>query len=251
MSSSRKHRYDQHFLRSPRLVAELIGHSNLRAGDLVYDLGAGSGVITSALARRVRHVVAVEHEPTALAKLRANTRQLDNVELIEGDMMNVALPAEPYSVFANPPFSLISPLVRRLAYADNPPESVYLITQKQFARKTVPSERHFTSALGVQLWPWYAARIRRPLRKTDFTPPPAVDTVLLELRRREQPLLPVEEAAAYCDVVAACYSDRRRFRALWRVAFENDPEAKPSEVAPARWLLLYAATTATSSFSLE
>lgn len=50
----RLHTYaQQHFLRSPRLVAELIGHSNIRKNDTVYDLGAGSGVIASVLARRL------------------------------------------------------------------------------------------------------------------------------------------------------------------------------------------------------
>ena len=41
----------------------LIGHSNLKKRDLVVEIGAGSGVITSALAHRVREVIAVEPQP--------------------------------------------------------------------------------------------------------------------------------------------------------------------------------------------
>src|SRR4051812_28038866 len=50
----RLHTYSQHFLRSPRIVAELIGHSNVRKNDIVYDLGAGSGVIASVLANKCK-----------------------------------------------------------------------------------------------------------------------------------------------------------------------------------------------------
>lgn len=63
---SRNHVYAQHFLRNPRVVAELVGHSNIRKNDTVYDLGAGSGVITSVLARRAKNIIAVEIERAAL-----------------------------------------------------------------------------------------------------------------------------------------------------------------------------------------
>ena len=43
--------YSQNFLRSPKLVESLINSSNLKKDDVVYDIGAGSGVISSALAK--------------------------------------------------------------------------------------------------------------------------------------------------------------------------------------------------------
>jgi 23S rRNA (adenine-N6)-dimethyltransferase len=207
----RKHDYSQHFLRSPRLVAELIGHTNIRKNDVVYDLGAGSGVITSVLARRVREVVAVEIEPDALKQLRANMRGIDNVAIIEADILELQPMHDSYKIFANPPFSISSPLVRHFTQLDYSPKVLYLVTQRQFARKIVPSDQHFTSQLGIELAPWYAARIRKPLRKTDFTPPPAVDTVLLELKKREEPLLPASERDTYAKFVERCFTSQTYF----------------------------------------
>jgi 16S rRNA A1518/A1519 N6-dimethyltransferase RsmA/KsgA/DIM1 with predicted DNA glycosylase/AP lyase activity len=83
---SRDYTYAQHFLRGPRTVAELVGHSNIRKNDTVYDLGAGSGVIASVLAERAKSVIAVEIEPSALRKLRVNMAQFDNVTIVEKDM---------------------------------------------------------------------------------------------------------------------------------------------------------------------
>ena len=105
---SRSHLHAQHFLRSPRLVAELIGHSNIRKNDTVYDLGAGSGVITTALARRCKQVIAVEIEPSALKSLRQNISSLDNVTVIEKDILQLDPPDQPYKIFSNIPFFRIA-----------------------------------------------------------------------------------------------------------------------------------------------
>ncbi len=175
----------QHFLRSPKLALILIGHSNLKKRDTVLEIGAGSGVITGALANRVTRVIAVEPDHATAVKLRANLnkRGIKNVEIIEDDFMNVGLPEGPYKVFSNPPFHLSSAIIHKLIEAENPPESFYLILQKQMALKLINTERHYTSQLGLKLIQDYNTKIRLPLKPTDFTPPPAVPTVLFEAKR--------------------------------------------------------------------
>ncbi len=239
---SRSHKYDQHYLRSPRLTAELVGHSNIRKKDLVYDFGAGSGVISSVLSRRCREVVAVEIEPSAIRLLRKNLHGLHNVRVIEEDILGVTLPSTPYKVFSNPPFSLSSSLVKKLIVDVNPPTTICLIVQRQFARKVVPSDHHFTSALGAQIAPFFSSRIRRPLSKADFTPPPAVDTVLLELKQHAQPLLPFHVKASYGDFVARCFAEQIFFLSLPLIQCGISPGCKPSEVTPEQWISLYTIT---------
>lgn len=233
---SRQHTYAQHFLRSPRLVAELIGHSNIRKNDTVYDLGAGSGVITSVLARRCKNVTAVEIEPQALAKLRTNMQPFDNVSIINQDILDIDPPEGSYKIFSNIPFHLSSSIIQKFIFAAHPPKSLYLITQKQFARKIVPGDDHFTSQLSAEIGPWFAARIRKPLRKTDFTPPPAVDTVLLELKRREEPLIPLEKQPNYRTFIARCFTDQKYFSTL-KKPFST--ELRPSQLTLEQWILLY------------
>ena len=182
----RDFRLSQHFLKSPRLALYLIGHSNLKKHDTVLEIGAGSGVITSALSRRVAKVIAIEPDPCAVAKLRANLAkyQIENVEIIEQNFETVKLPEDPYKVFANPPFHLSSKILHKLIESMNPPTAIYLILQKQFALKLLNNTRHYTSKLGYQLTTDYATRIRLPLKPTDFTPPPAVPCVLFEAKQK-------------------------------------------------------------------
>ena len=87
----------------------LIGHSNLKKRDLVVEIGAGSGVITSALSARVRQVVAIEPDHATAAKLRENLgkRGIKNVTVVEKDFMDYELPSEPYKVFSNPPLTFV------------------------------------------------------------------------------------------------------------------------------------------------
>ncbi len=181
----RNHLLSQHFLKNPRLALILIGHSNLKKRDLVVEIGAGSGVITSALSRRVGKVIAIEPDFATAKKLRENLakRGCENVEVVEMDFMDFELPSEPYKVFSNPPFHLSSAIVHKLIEADNPPEAFYLILQKQFALKLLNTDRHYTSQLGLQLIQKYQTKIRLPLKPTDFTPPPAVPTVLFEAKK--------------------------------------------------------------------
>ena len=181
----RNHLLSQHFLKNPRLALILIGHSNLKKRDLVIEIGAGSGVITSALSRRVRKVIAIEPDFDTAKKLRENLKKrgCENVEVVEMDFLEYELPSGPYKVFSNPPFHLSSAIVHKLIEADNPPEAFYLILQKQFALKLLNTDRHYTSQLCLQVIQKYQTKIRLPLKPTDFTPPPAVPTVLFEAKR--------------------------------------------------------------------
>lgn len=181
----RNHLLSQHFLRSPRFALFLIGHTNIKKRDLVIDIGAGSGVITVALSKRAREVWAVEPDTKTAAKLRENLKRqkIENVKVFEQDFLDLELPTEPYKIFANPPFHLSSKIVHRLIESKNPPKSFYLILQKQFALKLLNTDRHYTSQLGQQLIKSYQTKIRYPLKPTDFTPPPAVPTVLFEAKQ--------------------------------------------------------------------
>ena len=181
----RNHTLSQHFLRSPKLALILIGHSNLKKRDTVIEIGAGSGVITSALSSRVKNVIAIEPDHATAVKLRQNLAKhnIPNVEIIEDDFLNYVLPVTPYKVFSNPPFHLSSQIIHKLIESPNPPEAFYLILQKQFALKLLNTDRHYTSQLGLKLIQKYQTKIRLPLKNTDFTPPPAVPTVLFEAKK--------------------------------------------------------------------
>lgn len=234
--------YSQYFLRSPQLIKELVGHSSVSRHDVVYDIGAGSGAISSVLAERAKSVVAVEFEPRMASKLRSNMEQYSNVTVYQGDFLSMPLPETAYKVFANIPFHLSSPIVRRLTQAEYPPEAIYLVVQKQFANKLLPSSDRFTGQLGMMVGPEFAVRIRRRLLRTDFFPHPNVDTVLLEMLHRPEPLIERTRMDEYRQFVEDCFSTPRIFAKAPRSAIGLPVDIKPSQMKLVQWVALFQAT---------
>lgn len=229
----------QYFLHSPKFVGELIGHSNIRKNDTVIDIGAGSGIISGLLAGRAKKIISYEADSRLIPNLKQNLSKRDNVELINADFMNANLPSKPYKVFANIPFHLSSPILQKLTSATNPPKSIYLIVQKQFAHKLLIDDRRFTGLLGAQIAPWFTARIRRPLRKSDYEPRPAVDTVLIEIKLRDQPLLAIDKSDSYRQFVTDCYHTPESFRRDAAKLLAQKPELKPSNLVATEWVEIF------------
>lgn len=228
----RLHTHSQNFLRSPTLVKKLMGHSNIKKTDIVYDIGAGSGVITSALARVCTRVVAIEYEPRTFQTLSKNVGALDNVTVVQADFLAMNLPDEQYKIFANIPFHLSSPILRKIMDTPHPPVAVYLILQKQFARKLLIGTDQFTGLLGAMITPQFTVRIRYNLQRSDFWPSPAVDTVFVELLQRDVYLLPSAELPQYRAFVERCFSRQKYFDTFGL-------NKRPSELNTEEWMDLY------------
>lgn len=235
--------YSQYFLRSPRVIKELVGHSTVGKSDYVLDIGAGSGIISSVLAGRAKTVVAVEVEPRMITKLKENLADYENVTIHEGSFLEMPLPDRPYKIFSNIPFHLSSPIVRRLAEADNVPDAVYLVVQKQFANKLLPDSDRFTGQLGMLIGPVFDVRIRKRLQRTDFWPHPNVDTVFLEMLRRPEPLVAKRDMSAYRRCVEECFSDPKKFAKMPITAVGLPGNIKPSQMRLAQWVALFKAQT--------
>lgn len=232
--------YSQNFLRSPKLAESLIARSNLTKDDIVYDIGAGSGVISSALAKKVKQVVAVEYEPGAAKILIHNMQPYPNVTVKIGDIMKLNLPTSPYKIFANIPFHLSSPIIQRFINSPMAPEAAYLIVQKQFGRKLIATDTsHFTGQLGMLLGAEYTVKIIKSLRKTDFWPHPAVDTVFIELVKRKTPLVPKNRLSGYTQFTIQCFSDPHKLAKMPLNIIGQQPGASPSRLSLDQWVLLF------------
>jgi 23S rRNA (adenine-N6)-dimethyltransferase len=234
--------YSQHNLRGQDFIKELIGHTNIKPTDLVYDIGAGTGAITAALAQKAKFVVAIEFEPIAAEKLRENMEgHYANVDVIEGDFLEIPLPNKPYKIFSNIPFHLSSPIIHKITEDEHPPVAAYLIVQRQFANKLLPNYDGFTGALGMMVGPTFGVRIRRPLKRSDYTPPPAVDTVLIEIKKRDEPFIPLTDMPKYRKFVEGCFSDPKIFTKTPRSKVGLPEGIKPSEMKLHQWVDLFKA----------
>lgn len=234
----RLHQYSQYFIRNPRLVANLIAKSSVTDKDVVYDIGAGSGVISSQLAPVAKKVIAVEFEPRTVEILQKNMAGFSNVEVIEGDALTIPLPGEPYKVFANIPFHLSSKIVRRFLH-EKPPVDVYLIVQKQFANKLLPEHDGFSSQLGILTGVLFEISILKKLRRTDYWPHPNVDTVLLHFHLRDVPLIPKPEYDRYCRFIEKTFTNPEFFKSAYERKFGAAPAGTASSLKLDDWVKFF------------
>jgi 23S rRNA (adenine-N6)-dimethyltransferase len=185
----------QNFLRSSKLVRLLLDTSSIVSSDVVYEIGAGHGIVTAELAHIARKVMAIEKDPILVRQLCKRFRDVDNVEIIAKDFLQYQIFDREYKVFASIPYNITAEIVRKILYTPPVPSEAYLIMQKEAAAKFsgTPRETQFSTLAK----PLYDLQIIRALRRTDFEPIPNVDSVLLYIKKRYSSLLREEDVFLY------------------------------------------------------
>lgn len=168
-----------HILRAG-IATDLVEAAGVRPGDLVLDLGAGTGALTRPLASTRARVLAVERDPRLAALLRGRYAGSPTVRVVEQDLLSFRPPRRPYQVVANPPFSLIMATLGLLL--DDPargPRRADLVVPWHLALR-------LTRGTGRRGRSWrrrYAFRIARRLSPSAFRPPPSVPAAVLVAER--------------------------------------------------------------------
>jgi 23S rRNA (adenine-N6)-dimethyltransferase len=240
----------RHTLRSRAFADELVRDASVAPGTLVLDLGAGSGVLTRALADAGARVRAVELDPAALRQLRARFGGDPCVEVVEGDATALPLPTEPFAVVANLPFAAGTAILRRLLGDPHVPLTQLdaIVEWGLAAKRTAvwPS-----TLLGCTWGAWYELRLVRRVPRACFVPPPSVEAAVLRATRRPEPLVPPEHAAAYGTLLHRAFAAQAPLdrilprRLVHRAAHELgfDPHAKARDLDARQWAQLYAAVS--------
>jgi len=185
----------QNFLKSSKLARQLLDKSIITPFDTVYEIGAGRGVITTELARKVRKVIAIEKDSALVQRLQDQFQDADNVQIIEGDFLFHRIPDKEYKIFANIPYNITADIIRKILNVPPVASEAYLIMQKEAAEKFsgIPKETRFS----ILAKPLFTFQIIRELKRTDFEPAPNVDSVLLHIRKRSPPLIRGEDNFLY------------------------------------------------------
>lgn len=242
----------QNFLKHPALAASLLDACDLHAGDVVYEIGPGTGILTAQLARRCLRVVAIEKDPRLADRLRRRFAGTPQVTIHQDDFLEYPLPHRPYKVVANIPFNITAAIVHRLTMAARPPEEAYLMMQREAAAALL-GEPH-ESLRSVLLKPWYEMEVVHHFRRTDFIPAPRVDVVMLRLRKRGPPLVHRADRQCFRDFVVYVFTARRSgvgstlkgiFTARQLRHIQSDLSidlatiATPTSISFAHWLRLF------------
>jgi 16S rRNA (adenine1518-N6/adenine1519-N6)-dimethyltransferase len=221
-------RLGQHFLSDPAILDRIVDAITPDAGDLVLEIGPGTGSLTRRLAPRVGHVVAIERDRRLAAALQApptgSSPVPDNVTIVEGDALTLdwhetlanatgqplTAHRQPFKIIGNIPYYVTSPLIERALRPPLPAVVVFLV-QREVADRVVaePGGRVYGAlSVGVQA----VARTERlfVVRAGAFRPPPKVDSAVLRLTPRPDPVVSDEERAPFRAFVVGLFGQRRK-----------------------------------------
>ncbi len=237
----------QHFLSGGWLAAELVEQAGVGAGDLVVEIGAGTGVLTEALARRAGRVVAVEYDPRLAERTRARLGGYGNLHVVTADALTMPLPRRPFRVVANLPFGATAAMLRRLLGDPRTRlERADLVVQEQAARRYAAARPG--SPETIRWGAFYALETGRRLGPECFRPPPRVPAAVLVVRRRRPPLVPIAGQGHFAALLRQAFRHpglplRRSlvppltYRQLRRLAADLGfaADARPANLDAAQW----------------
>ena len=248
--ATRRRVLSQNFLVDRRAIDALVDGSGVGPGDLVLDIGAGNGLISTVLARRGARVQAIERDPGLAERLRAKFATWPSVTVVEADVLAMPWPAEPFCVVANIPFGITTKILRRLldaglARAD-------MIVQAEVARKRGTGGRGTLLNAGWEPWFEFGTGARIPAAA--FRPRPRVDAAVLIVTRRNPPLVDPASRRDYVGFVTAAFEGARPTvasalaRAIPRTRFAGlagelgfGADALPSQLDVHQWAGLFRA----------
>jgi|AntRauTorckE6833_2_1112554.scaffolds.fasta_scaffold00163_26 16S rRNA (adenine1518-N6/adenine1519-N6)-dimethyltransferase len=208
-SSLPKKSLGQHWLEDPVSLQSIVSAADLTSGGRVLEVGPGTGELTSLLLDSGVSVDAVELDKSLLPVLRGKF-QTEQFRLHHGSILDFDLRSiqPPYKIVANIPYYLTSHLLRILSESENAPSRAVLLVQKEVAERVAASPGKM-SILGVTAQFYWEVTLGSVVPAQHFVPPPKVDSQVVILDRRRQPLFDIDDSAFF-RVVKAGFSARRK-----------------------------------------
>ncbi|MFW9966957.1 MAG: 16S rRNA (adenine(1518)-N(6)/adenine(1519)-N(6))-dimethyltransferase RsmA [Candidatus Thorarchaeota archaeon] len=171
--------YGQNFITDRNLIDREVSLAEVRKKDHVLEIGPGIGILTEALARKAKRVIAIEKDTQFRGILSDLQKRSPNVEIIFDDAVTAEYP--PFNkVVSNLPFKVALPIIFKLMNHEF--DLAVLVCQEQLTRRITakPGEAKY-SRISVQVARRTNARLLHTISKTKFYPSPDVNAALLRL----------------------------------------------------------------------
>ncbi len=253
--------FGQHFLRDKQVIEAIIEAADV-SGMSVLEIGPGEGVVTEALARQAKRVVAVDIDEEAIASTRHRNLG-SHVELICEDVLHPAgddirrrFVNTGFVLVGNLPYNITSDLLRwMLCEPPRPLRAVVMIQAEVGERIMARAGDMSLLGLMVQLYAKVVMITRVP--PGAFSPPPQVDSVVVRLdpyRDEEMRARGVSDAEKVLRFARVAFNGKRKQLASTLgtlptlspehikaalATIKHLPTARPQELSTKDWIAFY------------
>jgi 16S rRNA (adenine1518-N6/adenine1519-N6)-dimethyltransferase len=240
----------QHFLTDTNLLAKIADTLGAGPTDTVIEIGPGRGSLTAQLLKRAGRVIAIELDRELAPMLAEKWKDEPKFRLVEGDVLEQdlgALAGGEYLLAGNVPYNITTPILFHAMRRPRPLRAVYLVQFEVAERVVAKPDSEAYGALSVNVQALAKAELLFKVGAKSFTPPPKVESAVLRITPRADPLVTPEEEEPYRLLVQAAFGLRRKqmrrvVRTVrdWDAAKADaalltakiDPTARPETLSP-------------------
>ena len=208
----------QNFVIDANTVRRIVRTADVRPDDVVVEVGPGLGSLTLALLEVADRVTAVEIDDTLASALPATVAarmptRADRFALVHSDAMQVTeLPGPaPTALVANLPYNVAVPVLLHMLEHFPSIERTLVMVQAEVADRLAAAPGSKVYGVPSVKANWYA-EVKRAgsIGRTVFWPAPNVDSGLVALTRRAEPLKTSADRREVFAVVDAAFAQRRK-----------------------------------------
>ena len=202
----------QHFLTDRRILTRIVDALDPAPDDTVIEIGPGRGALTEILQHRVGRLVAIEYDRALAAMLReryAGTR----VEIIQADVLEsdfAALAGPDFSVVGNVPYYITTPILFHALETPRARRAVYLVQREVADRMVAGAGSGEYGALTVNLQALATVELVFGVPRGAFHPAPKVDSAVVRVTPRADPLVRPEEEPGFRTFVQGAFGSTCR-----------------------------------------
>ena len=215
--------FGQNFLTDTNILQKIVDTAEIDKNVNVIEIGPGIGALTEFLAENAAEVMAFEIDDRLIPILADTLRDFDNVKVINEDILKSDLqsrikefanPDLPIKVVANLPYYITTPILMHLIESKIPFAEFVVMMQKEVADRisAEPNTKAYGS-LSIAVQYYMTAKVAFVVPRTVFVPAPNVDSAILKMTRREQPLVQVKDEDFFFRVSKISFVHRRK--TLW------------------------------------
>ncbi|GMW01017.1 MAG: ribosomal RNA small subunit methyltransferase A [Candidatus Hydrogenedentota bacterium] len=210
----------QNLLLDDNINRIMVDAAALTAGDSVIEVGAGLGALTVRMQPRAGRILAIEIDASFIPCLEDQFRDCSNVVIFRGDVLNhdprklaeEFIPGAPiYKVVANLPYYITTPILFHFWESALPLDRLVIMVQEEVAHRltaAVDSPEYSVISLAAQFHA--EVDIVHHVPATCFVPRPKVESCIVRLRSRRDPLFPDVDRAFLFKIIRAAFLQRRK-----------------------------------------
>ena len=210
----------QHFLIHQATAEKIAAAIHPEPGDVVVEIGAGLGALTLPLSKSGARVIAVEIDPELAAFLwrefqttiREETLSVECIDILKLDLAGLHDRFQTkLKIIGNLPYNISSPVMFKLMGVAPCIQEAVLMLQDEVAERVLANPGSKDNGILSVMAGYHSERNRfMRVKPSQFHPPPKVDSQVICLKFRAQPLTPKVEPHYLLEVVKAAFSHRRK-----------------------------------------